>query len=61
MKNETVYLTFPTDRLTSDLLKLAAQKFGKTQPELINEICQGYVSNLLDILEEKGFLKLDLE
>lgn len=48
-----VYLTFQTDRLTSELLKVIAHKIGKTQPELINAICESYIENILEIIEEK--------
>lgn len=49
--NETVYLTFKTDRKTSALLKFIAKKTGKSQPELINEICQGFVESIIEAAE----------
>lgn len=54
MKSKKVYLTFPTDPETSFLLKELAHKMGKTQPDLINEICKDFVKNLLSYLEEQG-------
>ena len=53
MNNEKVYLTFPTDRETSFILKDVARRMGKTQPELINEICKDFIENLLAYLIEK--------
>ena len=53
---QDVYVTFKTHPLTCSLLKTIAHKMGKTQPELINEICEGYIENVLSTLEEKGFL-----
>lgn len=50
MNNETVYLTFKTDRATSVLLSKIAHKIGKTQPEFINEICQHYIKAILEDL-----------
>lgn len=41
------YLTFPIDALASDLLKKIAHDMGKTQPELLNEICNNYIQNYL--------------
>ena len=58
-QNSKVYLTFPTDPFISDMLKVIAHSIGKTQPELINEICEGYVENALSILEEKGFMNTE--
>ena len=52
-KKEKVYLTFPTDPETSFILKDLAHRMGKTQPELINEICKEYIEDLLLFLNEK--------
>ena len=53
-KNKQVYLTFPTDPETSFILKDFAHRMGKTQPELINEICKDFIENLLSCLTEKN-------
>ena len=47
MEKETIYLTFKTDRITSWHLKNIAHLLGKSQPELINEICQKFISTVL--------------
>lgn len=54
MKEEKVYLTFPTDRETSEFLKAFAKMAGKTQPELINEICQDFKKMVLDYIKENN-------
>lgn len=48
IKDEIVYLTFKTDRETSYHLKNIAHLIGKSQPELINEICQSFVKTILE-------------
>ena len=54
MKNNKVYLTFPTEPRLSIILKKIAHDQGKTQPELINEICESYVKkHLLDVIEQE--------
>lgn len=51
---DKVYLTFATSPQLSDVLKTIALEMGKTQPELINEICENYVKkHLLDIIEKE--------
>lgn len=57
-QDEKIYISFPTSRVTSDFLKMIANKMGKTQPELINEICEEYIVKLLDVLEEKGLTQI---
>lgn len=52
MKNENIYLTFKTDKETAWLLTQIAHKFGKTQPELINKICQNYIISLLNEVDK---------
>lgn len=47
MEKETIYLTFKTDRMTSWHLKNIAHLLGKSQPELINEICKKFISTVL--------------
>lgn len=46
MNNYDVHLTFKTDKATSEILKLIAHKLGKSQPELINEICKDFIEML---------------
>lgn len=54
-KSKPVYLTFPADPQISLLLKDIAHKMGKTQPELISEICIDYVKYyLLDLIEKEA-------
>ena len=54
MNNEKVYLTFPTNPQISFILKKIAHEAGKTQPELINEICENYVKEyLLSIIDQE--------
>lgn len=43
MKTKDVYLTFKTDAITAELLKIMAHAMNKTQPELINEICKDFI------------------
>lgn len=42
--NESCYLTFKTDIMTAHLLTALAHQEGKTQPELINDICKIYIA-----------------
>ena len=60
MNSEKVYLTFPTDKRTAELLKLIAKGTGKSQPELINEICKDFINELDAIakqeLEKEGII-----
>ena len=51
-KNQKVYLTFQTDPETAFILKDFAHKIGKTQPELINEICKDFIENLIEFAKE---------
>ena len=51
-KNQKVYLTFPTDPETAFILKDFAHRMGKTQPELINEICKDFIENLIKFAKE---------
>ena len=52
---EKVYLTFKTDRATSELLKRIAIKMGMSQPELIDEICHDFIEHFLSFIEkDKG-------
>ena len=51
--NEEVYLTFKTPRHVSEFLKFVAHKTGKSQPKLIDEICQDFVKDMLAIAEEE--------
>ena len=44
MENYSVHLTFKTDKITSEILKLIAHKYQMTQPELINEICKDFIN-----------------
>lgn len=44
MKNDYVYLTFKTDRDTHEFLKMMANAMGKTQPEIIDEICKDFIN-----------------
>lgn len=59
MKQDRVYVTFPTHPMTNALLTTIAHKMGKTQPQLLNEICESYIESILEELEEKGLLKID--
>lgn len=52
MNNKKVYLTFPTDPETAFILKDFAHRMGKTQPELINEICKDFIDNLITYAKE---------
>lgn len=52
--NKPIYLSFPADPQLSFLLKDIANKLGKTQPELIKDICSDYVKKyLLDLIEKE--------
>lgn len=51
-ENEQVYLTFKTDRVTAGKLKVTAHIFGKTQPQLIEEICKDYIKTIETAIEE---------
>lgn len=42
-----VYLTFQTDLATSEILKRIAHEMGKTQPQLIDDICKEFIKELL--------------
>lgn len=53
MSSKNVYLTFPTDPETAFLLKKIANGMGMTQPELINELCKGFIEDLANIAKEK--------
>ena len=50
---QTVHLTFPTSRKTAYTLTKLAKQFGKTQPELLNDICQEYISETMLLIIEK--------
>lgn len=52
-QNKKVYLTFPTDPETAYILKDLAHRMGKTQPELINEICKDFIENIISYMNEK--------
>lgn len=52
MKSDKVYLTFPTDRATSEILKIIAHGYKMSQPELIEMICKQYIEDLDKIAEE---------
>lgn len=53
MNNYDVYLTFKTDKATSEILKFIAHKLGKSQPDLINEICKDFIEMLNEAAIEK--------
>lgn len=46
MKNDYVYLTFKTDRSTSEKLKGIAHMAGITQPEVINDACKFFLKTI---------------
>lgn len=52
MKTDYVYITFKTDRETSEILKLLAHYYGKTQPELIEELCKDHIKGVQKYMEE---------
>ena len=52
MGKKKVYLTFQTDEEIAFILKDFAHRIGKTQPELIDEICREYVYNLMIKMQE---------
>ena len=49
MKNDSVYLTFKTDRDTHEFLKHTAHILNKTQPELIEEICKNFINAIKEM------------
>ena len=51
MKNEEVHITFKTDKETAHLLTQIAHLYGKTQSELINELCKDHIEDI------KAFIK----
>ena len=57
MNSDKVYLTFATDKETSDLLKLLAHSFKMTQPELINTICKQAIQSIKNKVKEDGLIK----
>lgn len=61
MKQKKVYLTFPTDPETAFILKDFAHRIGKTQPELINEICKDFIENLIAYANGLATLKKEEE
>lgn len=61
MKQKKVYLTFPTDPETAFILKDFAHRMGKTQPELINEICKDFIENLIAYANELATTKKEEE
>ena len=44
-----VYLTFPITKETSDFLTDFAHRCKMTQPELIEEICEDFKNNILEL------------
>ena len=52
MRSDTVYITFKTDRETSETLKLLAHFYGKTQPELIEQLCKDHIKVVNEYIEE---------
>ena len=56
-KPKKVYVTFSTEPETCGLLTEIAKSMGKTQPELIEEICKGFITRTLSIMTEKGFME----
>lgn len=48
MKNEYVYLTFKTDRNTSNILKEIAHLAKVTQPEVINDACKFFIKTFAE-------------
>lgn len=53
MKEEIVYLTFPTNRRTAHLLTEFAHIQGITQPKLIDRICREYIEDVMIEAMEK--------
>ena len=53
MKTDEIYLSFRTDRTTSELLKKLAKSMNMTQQELINNLCKSFVNDALTHIEEK--------
>lgn len=58
MKTKNVYLTFHTDKETSEKLKFIAQACKMTQPQLIESICKDFIENVEETakreLEKEG-------
>lgn len=54
MKNDYVYLTFKTDRNTSNRLKEIAHLIGVTQPEVINDACKYFLEALDEACKKKS-------
>lgn len=52
MKQDKVYLTFSTDRETAYMLKELAHIYGKTQPELIEELCKDHIETVMKYMEK---------
>lgn len=53
MKHNKIYLTFSTDPETAYCLTELAHAMGKTQPELINELCKNFVDNATSYIHKK--------
>ena len=53
MKSDEIYLTFRTDRTTSELLKKLAKAMNMTQQELINHLCKSFVSDAFTYIDKK--------
>lgn len=49
MNSGRVYLTFPINKETSDFLTDFAHRCKMTQPELIEEICEDFKNNILEL------------
>lgn len=47
MKDEIVYLTFPTTKNTAHALTELAHVQGTTQPKLLDKICQEYIQDTM--------------
>ena len=62
MNEDKVHLTFETDKKTAHLLTELAHLYGKTQPELIEEICKDHIADAMSYIisqiptEEKASL-----
>lgn len=52
MKNDVIYLTFPTDRETHEMLKFLAKCFNTSQPKLIETICKDFIAETIPMLNE---------
>ena len=55
--NETIYLTFKTEKSISETLKIIAKSLNMTQPELINNICKDFI----EMLEETARKEIEKE